>query len=74
MYTYIYIYILYIYIYKFSPWIFFHKHSQFTGQQEEGERDLFNSSLRLPSVSKTLRHYSGIIRYYYCRELTSVHS
>ena len=36
----------------FSIWVFFQKHSQFTGQQGKGEGYLFNSSLPLPPASK----------------------
>ena len=49
-----------------STWVFFHGHSQFTGQQAGdgwgvgvsgvGGWYLFNSSLPLPPASQTLRH------------------
>ena len=46
----------------FSIWVFFHEHSQFTGQQGKWGVGmwvggyLFNSSLPLPPASQTLRH------------------
>ena len=40
----------------FSIWVFFHEHSQFTGQQRKGETFLFNSSLPLPPASQIFRH------------------
>ena len=39
----------------FSIWVFFHKHSRITGQQEKGKA-ISNSSLPLPLATQTLRH------------------
>ena len=38
----------------FSIWVFFHEHSQFTGQQGKGGGYLYNSSLPLPPLQKHL--------------------
>ena len=59
-----------IYIYFFSIWVFFHEHSQFTGQQGKGEgiylTPLYHFHL--------LHRHLDISRADYCRELTSAHT
>ena len=59
-----------IYIYFFSIWVFFHEHSQFTGQQGKGEgiylTPLYHFHL--------LHRHLDISRADCCRELTSAHS